>query len=854
MWRPGRTVRPLAMGRLGVVVLATAILLLTTCGMPSLEDLDLPPGTGDSILVLLPATVNVEVNTHAVFTAKGGRAPYSFEASEGSINASATTADYLVPGAPGTYIVSVTDAEGSLSEATVMATGTVPLNVSPATITVEAGTTVHLFASGGTGGYTFIKQQGDGDLTPGSDTATYIAYNADTAIIKVTSGSYETFSVIVSSAPPALNISPTDITLPPNTAFIFTATGGAGAYNWDCTGLGSVDGSGTYTSGPSPEDITVTVSDHGGHSATANVSVEISPTLILSPEDLSVTVGGTTTLVASGGTAPYFFALSGRGSISSATPSVTYTAPPTAGSPETATIAVTDSTTPDAGSTCATIHLEQPPVLRINPATISLITNTGVTFTATGGSGGYQYTVVGGTGTILAPPSSGMFTAPSVAETDTVRVTDSGGRTSDATVNVYFPLTIVPTEAFVATNGAYTFSASGGKPPYDFYLASGGFSIDQSTGVYEAPGSAGSATVQVIDALGNASYAAVTIYSPSWNIESVDTGFRSGQYASLALDPTTGDPRVAYYESQRKELRLVSRNGSVWSSQIVDEGDHDTVGQFCSLAIDPSTGYPRISYYDASNRDLKYAAWNGSSWSVQVVDSGGTVGQYTSLALDPATHRPRISYYDSSNRNLKYASWDGSSWVKSVVDWAGDVGKYSSLALDEATGMPRIAYHDASNDKLKYAAWDGSTWVLTNPDPVISRGEYCSLALDSPTGHPRISYYDSNDEELWYASFDGSTWNVEPVDEGPNDRGRYSSIALASSAGHYPRISYFDNTTKKLVYASYNGGSWFIQDAPYIDIASNVGSYTSLRLRSGNRAVIAYYSWSAQDLKVASEP
>ena len=52
---------------------------------------------------------------------------------------------------------------------------------------------------------------------------------------------------------------------------------------------------------------------------------------------------------------------------------------------------------------------------------------------------------------------------------------------------------------------------------------------------------------------------------------------------------------------------------------------------------------------------------------------------------------------------------------------------------------------------------------------------------------------------------------------------------------------------------SFNGSVWHIQDAPYIDVASNVGSYSSLRLSGSGTAVIAYYNASAQDLKVAKE-
>ncbi len=40
---------------------------------------------------------------------------------------------------------------------------------------------------------------------------------------------------------------------------------------------------------------------------------------------------------------------------------------------------------------------------------------------------------------------------------------------------------------------------------------------------------------------------------------------------------------------------------------IVD--NHWGVGKYASLAIDPDNGYPRISYYDETNELLKYAEY-----------------------------------------------------------------------------------------------------------------------------------------------------------------------------------------------------------------------------------------------------
>ncbi|MDO9036419.1 MAG: hypothetical protein Q7U51_14605, partial [Methanoregula sp.] len=281
-----------------------------------------------------------------------------------------------------------------------------------------------------------------------------------------------------------------------------------------------------------------------------------------------------------------------------------------------------------------------------------------------------------------------------------------------------------------------------------------------------------------------------------WNLQTVDSGGKVGQYSSVALD-AAGNPAISYYDQTYGDLKYASWDGSKWVITTVDCSKseppkknwwsfwdrpydrtkdreyiscfHGTgkVGKYSSLAFDGS-GKPRISYYDESKGDLKYASWDGSKWVVTTVSSAGKVGEYSSLALDGS--KPRISFFDESKDDLKYASWDGSKWVITTVDSAGKVGEYSSLALD-GSGKPRISYYDETKGDLKYASWDGSRWVITTVDgswdgrgPKRNNwdrdhrwndywskrvGKYSSLALDS-TGKPQISYYDQSNKDLKY--------------------------------------------------------------------------------------------------------
>ncbi|MEX0611586.1 MAG: PEP-CTERM sorting domain-containing protein [Pirellulales bacterium] len=170
--------------------------------------------------------------------------------------------------------------------------------------------------------------------------------------------------------------------------------------------------------------------------------------------------------------------------------------------------------------------------------------------------------------------------------------------------------------------------------------------------------------------------------------------FSEGRFASLVFDPLNR-PMIAHQDGTSFHLRFsVQEPGIGWVTATIDSTG--STGWHPSIAIDPDTGFPAIAYFDDTNDQLRYAAWDGNAWNPTSLYSG-SVGLYTSLAFDPADGNPAIAHSDLPNGDLKLAWHDGSIWQTQPVDQVGSVGYTPSLAFnDYGSGFPSIAYFDAN--------------------------------------------------------------------------------------------------------------------------------------------------------------
>src|SRR4051812_30310022 len=83
--------------------------------------------------------------------------------------------------------------------------------------------------------------------------------------------------------------------------------------------------------------------------------------------------------------------------------------------------------------------------------------------------------------------------------------------------------------------------------------------------------------------------------------------------------------------------------------QVIDStGD---VGQYTSIAINPVTQNPAIAYYDVTDGDLKYATFNRGRWVIDTIARTGNVGRSASLKFN-SKGEPSIAFADSTHKTL----------------------------------------------------------------------------------------------------------------------------------------------------------------------------------------------------------
>ncbi len=541
-----------------------------------------------------PITVNpasmpggsVGVGYSQTVTNTGGVAPITFSVSAGTLPTGLTLASSgALTGTPTAggvfnFTVKATDANGCMGTRayTVLICATITVN--PATLPsgfAGAAYNQTLTATGGTAPYTFALTPGP--LPPGVSLATDGTLSGSPLItgtfnftITATDANgctgSRSYTIIVNTCP-TVTVSPASMPgglVGASYSQTITASGAAPPYTYSVSagtlppGLTLASGgalTGTPTTGGT-FNFTVKATDTNGCAGTRAYTVQICPTITLTPASLPngfTAVAYSQTLSATGGVAPYTYAVT-AGTLPGGltlTAAGALSGTPTAPGTFSFTVTATDANG-CTGSTPYSVVISDCPAITVNPATLPdgfTAIAYSQTLTAAGGVAPHTFAVTTGAlpGGLTLSASGALTGTPAGSGTFsfTVRVTDANGCTGSRSYTIAISgcpaVAVNPTslpngltgssysQTIAATGGAapYTFTVSAGTLPAGLTLAAGGLLSGTPTTM-----GAFSFTVKATDAngcMGTRAYTVQVCPAITVNPASLPSGFTTAPYS-----------------------------------------------------------------------------------------------------------------------------------------------------------------------------------------------------------------------------------------------------------------------------------------------------------------------------------
>jgi len=292
------------------------------------------------------------------------------------------------------------------------------------------------------------------------------------------------------------------------------------------------------------------------------------------------------------------------------------------------------------------------------------------------------------------------------------------------------------------------------------------------------------------------------------------------------------------------------------------------VGMYASLALDPTNGFPRISYYDQTHDVLKYAEYSEvlglPFWSTTNVYDGylvNTGGTMSAIALDhTSAHLPHMIYrnMDGQVRHAWRECPSGCHWVYEAVDSAVNAsGTNIAFAIDSSDVL-HVAYYDIISNAMYYRTKVGGVW---SPATHLGYGIEPSLAVDSTTGYPAIAYLTTH--ALMYAYSNGSVWSFDTIydESGSGKYPHFPSLELNGGDSSQPFISFIDGNSYVRL-ATFDPmdptcpGTDGDYACPIIDNLSTFSGFTSLILEeslSANLPRVVYFDEATGELRYTFE-
>jgi hypothetical protein len=613
---------------------------------------------------IITSQINVSCNGlsdgSATVTAAGGTPEYTY-----SWNTSpAQTAASATGLAAGTYMVTVTDANGcqTISSVTITEPATLTSSIT-AQINVSCGGTngsATVTATGGTTEYTYLW-----NTNPAQTDATATGLSAGTYTVTVTdnNGCQSTASATITE-PVTLTLSitaQTDVSCNggSNGSATVAADGGTPqyTYSWNTSPMQT----GATATGLAAGTYTVTVTDANSCTGTTSVTIN-EPATAVSASITAQTnvscnggVNGSATVAAEGGTPGYTYSWS--------------TSPAQTGATATDLAAGTYTVTVTDNNGCqatVSVTITEPAILTSSiTAQINVSCNGGMdgsaTVTADGGTSPYGY--------IWSNGQINQTAMNLAAGTYTVTVTDSNGcqSTSSATITEPANLTSsITAQTYVSCNGlsdgSATVTAAGGTPGYTYSWSTSPAQTDATaTGL-----AAGTYTVTVTDSNGCQTTASVTITEPATLTSSIiaqtNVSCNGGSNGSVTVTADGGTPEYTYSWNTNPAQTGATASGLAAGTYTVTVTDSNGCQSTSSVTItEPSALTSSIS------AQTNVSCNGGANGAATVTADGGTPGYTYSWSTSPAQTGTTASGLAAGSYTVTVTDSNGCQTTSSVT-------------------------------------------------------------------------------------------------------------------------------------------------------------------------------------------
>lgn len=479
------------------------------------------------------------VNVSASF----GLPPYLYRVSKG-IGSISIVGNYTAPILAGEEEIEVSDAMGNkvLLPVKVYA----KLIVTPMTKNLLVNQNQSIATSGGKTPLTFTVKTGPGTV---SALGVYSSTLAGDAVIEVKDGLTEVKTLNYKVVDP-LAVSPENKVILTNTNLQLIPSNGLSPYSYEVVrGAGTVSSSGLYSAPASADNsVRVRILDSMGNSTFSNINV-IDP-LTISNNNVTTTALKEIQLNPQGGLTPYIFSMqSGNGEV---TTEGLFKAPAT---PGISVVKIQDSSF---NEILVTFDVKE--ALIITPQSGYVDVNETKQYSATGGLPPYSFSILSGPGSINSV--TGLLSAGSTSGNTVVMVTDAILNTEIANVQILKLLETNPGDFSIVINKTQQIQNSGGLSPYSYEVTAGAGTIN-SSGLYTAPSTTGTAQVTVKDSLNRTKVLNINIV-PELSLVAANINVTANK--TLQFTASGGLPPYSY--------SVVSGGGEISSTGLYTAGNN----------------------------------------------------------------------------------------------------------------------------------------------------------------------------------------------------------------------------------------------------------------------------------------